>query len=124
MKEIESKIKKYLCDRGWDKKIQPADLAKSISIESAELLECFQWDNPNIETVKKDKKKISEIKNEVADVLIYCFDLSVILGFDVKKIILEKLKHVEKKYPAKIMKSSTDNINYWKIKNEHRKNKK
>jgi dCTP diphosphatase len=126
MKEIENEIEKYLKERGWDN-LRPGDLAKSISIESGELLELFQWNNPTSEEVKKDKQKLSEIKKELADVLIYCFDLSVTLGIDTKTIILEKLKHVKKKYPAKLMKQRKDRKPgkledlYWKIKKEYRK---
>lgn len=127
MKETEKKIKKYLKERGWDT-LKPGDLAKSISIESGELLELFQWHNPTLEEVKKDKEQIAKIKKELADVLLYCFDLSVTLGLDTEKVIWEKLEHIKKKYPAKLMKdrNGKDPGNpqdvYWKIKNEYRKN--
>lgn len=130
MEETEKKIKKYLEERGWNT-LRPGDLAKSIAIESGELLELFQWHNKELEEVKKDKEIISKIKLELADVLLYCFDLSVTLGFNTEKIILEKLNHIKKKYPAKLMrerniKNSTKNSEdiYWKIKKEYRKNKK
>ena len=125
MKETEKKIKKYLKERGWDT-LRPSDLAKSIAIESGELLELFQWHNPSLEEVKKDKDKMEKIKKELADVLLYCFDLSVTLELNTEKIILQKLQHVKKKYPAKLMKdrgnkdAGTDDI-YWKIKDEYRK---
>jgi NTP pyrophosphatase (non-canonical NTP hydrolase) len=126
MNTIEKEVKKYLKERGWDK-LRPGDLAKSIAIESGELLELFQWHNPTLEEVKKDKEKIAVLKKELADVLLYCFDLSVTLGLDTEKIILEKLDHVKKKYPAKLMKNRNgkDPGNpqdiYWKIKSEYRK---
>jgi len=126
MKKVEKEIKKHLKERGWDK-LRPGDLAKSVSIESGELLEIFQWHNPTLEDVKKDKERIDEIKKELADVLIYCIDLSVTLGFNTEKIILDKLDHVKKKYPAKLMKKSMQKDDpgtdqeYWKIKKEYRK---
>lgn len=125
MKSLEKEISKYLKERGWHK-LRPSDLAKSISIEAGELLELFQWHNPTIEEVKKDKEKIVEIKKELADVMIYCLDLSVTLGFDTKKIIREKLEKAKKKFPAKIMKKEFEKFgpgsqNYWKIKKEHRR---
>lgn len=126
MKKVESEIKKFLKARNWDK-LRPGDLAKSVTIESGELLEIFQWNNPTLEEVKKDKEKINEIKKELADVLIYCFDISVTLGFNTEKIILDKLEHIDKKYPAKLMKNiikkedpGTDTT-YWNIKKEYRK---
>lgn len=125
MKNTEIKIKKYLVERGWDK-LKPGDLAKSIAIESGELLELFQWHNPTLEEVKKDKNRMKQIEKELADVLLYCFDLSVTLGLNTEKIVLQKLNHVKKKYPAKLMRNrgnqeaGTDDM-YWKIKSEYRK---
>ena len=61
--------------RGWDK-TAPADQAKSIMIEGAELLEHFQWKNFTVAEIKKDKEKYEGIQSEVADVLIYAIDLA------------------------------------------------
>ncbi|MFZ1019491.1 MAG: MazG-like family protein [Minisyncoccia bacterium] len=125
MKKYEKIIKKYLKERGWDN-LRPADVAKSISIEAAELLELFQWTNQSLEEVKKDKEKIEIIKKELADVLNYCFDMSVLLNFDTEKILMDKLKKVKKKYPAHLFKNRPKHIEagsediYWKIKKEHR----
>ncbi len=126
MKKYEKEIKKYLVERSWDN-LRPADIAKSISIESAELLELFQWDNKSLEEVKKDKEKVEQIKKELADVLTYCFDMSVLLGFDTGKILLDKLEKVKQKYPAHLFKNRDKKVDagsediYWKIKKEHRR---
>lgn len=125
MKKYEKHIKKYLQERDWDN-LRPADLAKSISIEAAELLEIFQWTNQSLDEVKKDKEKLEKIKHELADVLTYCFDMSVLLGFDTGKILLDKVEKVKKKYPAYLFKKRNKNVDpdsediYWKIKKEHR----
>ena len=115
-------------ERKWDQ-LRPGDIAKSISIESAELLELFQWTNQSLDEVKKDKKGLESIKGELADILIYCLDMSVLLEFDTEKIFLEKLKQVKKKYPAHLFKSrdvktdaGSEDI-YWKIKKAHRRAK-
>src|ERR1035437_11008209 len=124
MKSLEKKIYKHLKDRNWHK-LRPADLAKSIMIEGAELLELCQWENLPPEEIKKNKEKMEEIKKELADVIIYALEMSVTLGFDTKKIIHEKLAFVQKKYPAKLMRgvtkeAGTDSL-YWRIKKEYRK---
>ena len=125
MKKYEKAIKDYLVERSWDN-LRPADLAKSISIESAELLELFQWTNQSLTEVKKDKEKLDQIKKELADVLLYCFDMSVLLGLDTGKILLDKLEKVKQKYPAHLFKNRNKNVDagsediYWKIKKEHR----
>jgi hypothetical protein len=61
---LQTKVKTYLEERGWDK-LRPGDLAKSISIEAAELLEHFQWHNPELEEVRKDSEKIAELKKRI-----------------------------------------------------------
>lgn len=125
MLKIQKIISKYTKARSWDK-LPPADLAKSISIEAAELLEHFQWSNPTPQDIKKNKEKFEAIRDEVADVLIYCHEFANRLGFDLDTAIKAKLKKVEKKYPAKLFKNSKDPHGtgiYEKIKKEYRMKK-
>ena len=105
MKKTEQAISEYLTERGWDH-LRPSDLAKSISIEAAELLEVFQWTSLTIEETKADQKKMDEIKKELADVFIYAFDMAVLLGLDTEQIITDKLEQVKKKYPAEAMRKN------------------
>lgn len=124
MKKLEQDIKEYLTERSWHM-LRPGDLAKSVAIEAGELLELFQWDNPELEAVKMDTEKLSAIKKELADVLIYCFDIAVLLDIDVETIMRDKLEKIKQKYPANLFKDldpskqGTHDI-YWKIKQEHR----
>lgn len=125
MKEQEAAIREYLAERGWDQ-LRPGDLAKSISIEAAELLELFQWTNPSLAEVKEDSEKLEAIKKELADVLIYCLDMSVLLGLDTADIIKKKLEIVKEKYPAEMFKNrdagkdaGSEDV-YWQIKKEAR----
>ncbi len=104
MKELEKKLYRYLKARNWHE-LRPVDLSKSIMIEGAELLELFQWENRSLEEVKANKVQMEEVKKELADVLIYAMELSVLLGFDTEKIIRAKLALAEKKYPAKVMRN-------------------
>jgi NTP pyrophosphatase (non-canonical NTP hydrolase) len=124
MKELEKKIYKHLKERGWHH-LRPSDVAKSIMIEGAELLELFQWENLTLEEIKENKEKIEEIKKELADVLIYAIEMSVLLGLNTEKIIRNKLMYVAKKYPARLMRATKrepgTESQYWEIKKEHRK---
>ncbi|MES2224115.1 MAG: nucleotide pyrophosphohydrolase [Patescibacteria group bacterium] len=126
MFKLQNTIHTYLKARGWDK-LPPADLAKALSIEASELLEHFQWGSPTPEEVRMDKGKFLEIQSEVADVFIYCLDIADRLGFDLEKATKEKLKKVNKKYPAKLFKESGATPGtelYWKIKKEYREKNK
>ena len=91
MKELEEKIVKFAEDRDWLQFNTPENLAKSISIEAGELLECFQWNN------NYDKDEVCE---ELADVFTYCIMMADKLVVDPKEIILKKLDKTRKKYPV------------------------
>lgn len=88
--EALSEVKKFVAERDWEQFHTPENLAKSISIEAAELLELFQWSSAGDET---------QIRDELADVLTYCFLLADKYGFDPEQIVLEKLEKTREKYP-------------------------
>lgn len=90
MTELENRIIEFVKERNWDQLNYPNTLIKSIIIEAAELLECIQWNSNG------DREKIAE---ELADVMIYCFQLAYSLDLDVTEIIKQKLDKNEKKYP-------------------------
>ena len=79
-------------DRDWDQFHSPSNLAKSISIESGELLECFQWND--------EKYNLDDVKEELADVMNYCLQMCQKLGVDPIDIINAKMDKTEKKYPV------------------------
>ena len=118
MKQTQKTIQDYLKKRNWDKN-PVTNLTKSIIIEAAELLEIFQWDNPSNQALLKDKNRLDEVKGELADVFIYAFGAAISLGLDAEKIVLDKLKKVEEKYPVELVKG-VDRQSYLKIKNKHR----
>ena len=90
--ETIDRIRKFTEDRDWSQFHSPANLAKSISIEANELLECFQWDEENF-----DREHVIE---ELADVIVYCQDMLDVLELDVDEIVNEKMASNEKKYPV------------------------
>ena len=91
MEDLMKEIKEFNEERDWDQFHSPENLAKSISIEAGELLECFQWNN----NFNKD-----EVREELADVFTYCIMMADKLGVDPKEIILKKLDKTRKKYPV------------------------
>jgi dCTP diphosphatase len=98
MLQIQENIRLYLEERGWDK-LAPADLAKSITIESAELLELFQWENHTAEEINHHPELRDKVQKEMADVMIYCTELAIHLGIDVEEAMQQKLHHNAEKYP-------------------------
>ncbi|WP_373471900.1 nucleotide pyrophosphohydrolase [Carnobacterium alterfunditum] len=95
-KDIIDGIKNFREDRNWSQFHNPKDLAISISLEASELLENFQWSGKDLHA----EKKRQQIKEELADVLIYSIMMSDTMDFDLAEIISEKLKINNQKYPV------------------------
>jgi NTP pyrophosphatase (non-canonical NTP hydrolase) len=89
--EINEALRKLVAERDWEKFHTPANLAKSISIEAAELLECYQW---------SEVPDLGDVKDELADVLTYCYFLADKLGTDPEDLVLGKLEKTKAKYPV------------------------
>ena len=89
--ETIDRIRRFTEDRDWDQFHTPANLAKSISIEANELLECYQW---------SDDADLEHVREELADVIVYCQNLLDKLGLDVDEIVNSKMAKNEAKYPV------------------------
>ena len=96
--ETIDRIRKFTEDRDWDQFHSPANLGKSIVIEAAELLECFQWSD--------EEYDLQHIKEELADVMVYSQNLLDKLGLDADEIINMKMSQNEAKYPVDKAKGS------------------
>ena len=96
--ETIDRIRKFTEDRDWDQFHTPANIAKSIVIEAAELLECFQW--------SEDEYDLSHVKEELADVIVYTQNMLDKLNLDVDEIVNSKMTQNEAKYPVEKAKGS------------------
>ncbi|MGD7049848.1 nucleotide pyrophosphohydrolase [Rossellomorea marisflavi] len=97
IQQLMNKIDQFRDDRNWRPNHNPKDLAISISIEAAELLEDFQW----VTSEEALEENTENIREEIADILIYSLTLCSELGFDVKEIVEEKIEKNGLKYPVK-----------------------
>ena len=105
MDKLIQEIKQFNEERDWDQFHSPENLAKSIAIESGELLECFQRDSENY-----NKEEVCE---ELADVFTYCIQMAMKLNVNPEEIILKKLDKTRKKYPVE--KAKGDSTKYNKL---------
>lgn len=117
--QLHKKILEFSMDRGWDQSSQ--NIAKSVVIEAAELLEHFQWDESEEDLKKKDLK---EIGFEMADVIWYLFNLADKLNIDIFEAIDRKYKHNEQKYPINKLIGKHDSEFYYSQKKKYRELKK
>ena len=89
--QVKQRIDKFVTERDWRQFHTPSNLAKSICIEASELLECFQWSDTDYD--------LEHVKEELADVLNYCIQMSQVLNLDIVDIVNAKMDKTEKKYP-------------------------
>lgn len=106
-KETYERLMKFRDERDWSQFHTGENLAKSIMIEAGELLEVFQWSDK--------EKSIDKVKEELADVFMYCMLLADRYHLDIDKIINDKLDINEKKYPKELVKGSSKKYNEYKV---------
>ena len=99
---LKNKIKQFISDRDWKQFHSPENLSKSVAIEAAELLECFQWDN---------EYDLEAVCDEMADVYVYLLDLSEVLGVDLIDIADKKMDKNALKYPVEKAKGNNTKYN-------------
>ena len=92
LQELSQRIDAFNEERDWGKFHTPGNIAKSISIEANELLECFQWSETDY--------SLDDVKSELADVINYCIQMATALNLDIKDIVLNKLEENARKYPV------------------------
>ena len=98
-REVIQALREFVQERDWGQFHTPENLAKSVSIEAAELLENYQWGSP---------AKLENVQDELADVLTYCLLLADKLGMDPNEIVLEKLAKTQQKYPVEKARGRSD----------------
>jgi NTP pyrophosphatase (non-canonical NTP hydrolase) len=112
---LKKRVKKFVDDRDWAKYHNPKDVAVSITIEAAELVEIFQWvKDSEQDKITQDSAKMQKLKDELADVMIYCVSLANVLDIDIGQAVLQKIAKNEGKYPVDRIKG-----NYRKYKELH-----
>ncbi|MEA3253426.1 MAG: nucleotide pyrophosphohydrolase [Chloroflexota bacterium] len=103
--QLKQMVQSFVDERDWGKYHNAKDLAISIAIEAAELMEIFQWvREKQIENVTKDAEKRSRIEEEVADVMILCLNLANTLDINAAQAITRKLEKNRAKYPVELVK--------------------
>ena len=110
------RVVKFRDDRDWRQFHNPKDLAISMSLEAAELLEIFQWSGTELECIDK----LDKVREELADVLSYCILMADVYGLDLDEIMNAKVDRNEAKYPVELARGSA--AKYTELKEQARKN--
>jgi dCTP diphosphatase len=105
--QLKQLIQDFVDERDWRKYHNPKDLAISIAIEAAELMELFQWvSERKVEKVLEDAERFIRLEEELADIIILCFNLANVLNVDVAKAVTKKVEKNRAKYPVDLVKGN------------------
>lgn len=102
LQDIKDKVKEFVASRDWSEYHSPKNLAMSIAIEAAELMEIFQWLSLEQAWEIKKSDEFEHLQEELADVLIYCCSLANQLDIDMAAAIEDKMEKNARRYPAKV----------------------
>lgn len=112
LKKIYSEIEKFTTDRDWDQFHSIKNLSMALSVESAELLEIFQWlTEEQSNKVKDDPKTKSKIEDELADIFVYLLRIVHKSNIDLESAVLNKLKKNAEKYPIEMSRGNSKKYN-------------
>lgn len=105
--QLKQLIQDFVDERDWRKYHNPKDLAISVAIEAAELMELFQWvSERKVEKVLEDAKRFAGLEEELADIIILCFNLANVLNVDLAKAVTKKVEKNRAKYPVHLAKDT------------------
>jgi NTP pyrophosphatase (non-canonical NTP hydrolase) len=99
--QLRRRVDQFVCERQWHQFHTPKNLAMSITIEAAELMEHFQWlTAEQSKAIAEQQEKLAEVAEELADVMTYALAMANQLNVDLSKAIFDKIKKNERKYPV------------------------
>jgi dCTP diphosphatase len=103
---LKEQLKQFSAERDWDQFHSPKNLSMALAVEASELLEIFQW-MQEAESLDPDIKTRERIREELADVFVYCLLMSNKLGIDLVAVATDKLQKNAAKYPADRVKGTS-----------------
>ncbi len=112
LEDIRRKLAQFAQARNWDQFHSPKNLSMALAAEAAELLEIFQWlTDGQSKEIFHDEKEMAQIREEIADVMIYLVRLADKLDIDIEEAVLDKIELNEKKYPVELAKDNATKYN-------------
>lgn len=99
--ELRSLVARFVAERDWEQFHDPKNLAMSIAIEAAELMEHFQWiRSDQLDAVTHDARSMALVREELADILAFAIAFANTLGIDIARAMADKMQKNAEKYPA------------------------
>ena len=111
VKSIQQTLRQFALERDWDQFHSPKNLASALSVESAELLELFQWltEKESLDITNGDQRQ--RVEQEMADVLLYLLRMADVLNVDLERAAIEKIQRNAEKYPVDLVRGNATKYN-------------
>jgi len=106
--ELKKKVADFNRARDWERYHNPKDLVISLCLEVAELLEQFQWKSPGAEEILNNPKMVENLREELADIIIYVLSIANTLDVDLSQTVINKIQKNAEKYPVDKCKGKAD----------------
>lgn len=109
--QLQDRYAEFIADRDWEQFHTPQNVAMALSVEAGELVECFLWhDNLPPEDIEDDPELVSQIEEEMADILIYAMSMAIQLDIDLVEIVEQKLEENEERFDQKRVEKITNDL--------------
>jgi len=114
LSELSDRYREFVRDRDWERFHTPQNLAQAISVEANELVENFLWiDNPPSEAIRNNPDLVEDIRDEMADVLIYLIGLANQLDVDLLEAVDEKMRENEQRFDDETVADINESLEKW-----------
>lgn len=112
LQDLKDRMAIFVRERDWEQFHTPKNLAMSIAIEAAELMEHFQWLSVD-DSKDLDPERLVDIGEELADIIIYSLSLSNSLSLDLSQTVIAKMEKNSRKYPTEKVKGKSHKYTYY-----------
>lgn len=113
-RDLQERYERFIVERDWGKYHTPQNVAMAISTEANELLELFLWhDNVDSDRIRDDPELIENVREELADVLIYCMSMAIQLDIDLEQAVADKLDANEERFDQERTAEIRENLDEW-----------
>lgn len=111
-KQLRDAMDQFATERDWDQFHSPKNLAMALTVEAAELQECFQW-LTEAQSRELDEQQLAAVRDEIADVQLYLIRLAGKLDVDIETACWDKVEKNAQKYPAKLVRGSAKKYTHY-----------
>ncbi len=118
LEDLQLRYEQFVAQRNWEQFHTPKNLAEAISVEASELVECFLWhDNLKPDELQKNENLVTDVEEELADIVIYCLGMATRLDIDLLDAVEAKLEDNEQRFDPEKTDTINEELSQWQREN-------